>query len=90
MSFGKVSFEGFVDYVNQRDPEQEIYHRSGWTDCAVGDYLDSNLISRDHAPDWAVNHLPRDVYDILNDPCNDDFGEANTYGGLAKVIRDAG
>ena len=76
------SFEGFKDFVDARDPEEVINHRS-WRTCAVGLYVkDTFTINEeevaDIAGDVADMHLNVLMPDSLgwwdgNYECNDEW-----------------
>lgn len=81
------SFEEFVEFVNEQDPERVINHENGWAGCSVGDYFEE-------AVDLHRTTATRMVYYLFNEHeeimilLGDDYHFIPTYGDLAICLNE--
>lgn len=64
----ELTFEGFKQFVNSQEPDEEINHYGdGWTECAVGLYVKSE--ENGEEPDWMIQEMSIDfVSDVIPAP----------------------
>lgn len=77
------TLEGFKKFVEAQDPDREIDHGSGYSQCAIGEYLgrDYRKKSGRSCASWA--------WENVEDPLGIDTGDYPTFGALAEALRNA-
>jgi len=80
--------DGFIEFVNNQDPEREIDH-SGWSSCAVGEYFLYKGLGRPDTEELMFLDLlgGEDRYTLgnyLNEA--NEWKELATYAGLQALI----